>query len=245
MPTKRRTTMADIKRRATAAGSHYFDRGNSRFFGAEKFWGPYVGPNGTFFVQRNKGGISVRPVSRDHTIGYVDGRYSSVEEARAAARRMAGKADRKVANPARKTAPANESEADELRMHIDNTRRLYDQKRAIEKSLLRKVKVGKYNHALAPKAFLFVTTEGAKDYRREYGGDASASFTPATRLMAAKEYVREFEGEQEFRDAKGVHRNPSPRRKAPAKRSKASYRAAAKKGAATRKRNARAASRRR
>jgi hypothetical protein len=119
----------------------------------------------------------------------------------------------------RKPAPANEYEADELRMHIDNTRKLYDQKRAIEMLLLRKVKAGKYSHALAPKAFLYVAEAGAKDYRREYGADDPRSFNPATRMMAAKEFVREFEGESEFRDAGGKRiANPSRKRKSTAKR---------------------------
>lgn len=107
----------------------------------------------------------------------------------------------------RKAAPANEYEADELQMHIDNTRRLYDQKRAIELLLLRKVKAGKYSHALAPKAFLYVAEAGAKDYRREYGADDPRSFNPATRLVVAKAFVREFEAEHDIKVA-----NPAKRR---------------------------------
>lgn len=121
-------------------------------------------------------------------------------------------------NPGRKPAPANEYEADELRMHIDNTRRLYDMKRAVELSLLRKARAGKYSSVLAPKAFLYVVTAGAKDYRREYGADDPRSFNPATRLMAAKDFVKEFEGEMEFREAIGRQRNPARRRTTAARR---------------------------
>lgn len=117
--------------------------------------------------------------------------------------------------PTRKPAPANEYEADELQLHIDNTRRLYDQKRAIEMLLLRKVKAGKYSHTLAPKAFLYVAEAGAKDYRREYGADDPRSFNPATRLMVAKAFVREFEAEHDIKVA-----NPAKKRarKAPARK---------------------------
>lgn len=113
----------------------------------------------------------------------------------------------------RKPAPANEAEAYELQLHIDNTARLYNFKREIERSLLRKVKSGKYNHALAPKAFLYVVDEGARDYRKE--NRMVGGFNPATRLMVAKSFVRHFEGEEEFSDAGGKRvANPSRKRKA-------------------------------
>lgn len=46
-----RLTMADLKRRVTRAGSPFFSRENSRGMG-DRFWGPYVGPGGIFFVHR-------------------------------------------------------------------------------------------------------------------------------------------------------------------------------------------------
>lgn len=120
----------------------------------------------------------------------------------------------------RKPAPANEAEAYELQLHIDNTARLYRFKREVENSLLRKVKSGKYNHALAPKAFLYVVDEGARDYRKE--NRMVGGFGPATRLMVAKDFVRHFEGKEEFREAGGKRvANPSRKRKAAAKRNPA------------------------
>jgi len=47
--------MADVRARAKASGSHFFDRGNSQFgLTSDKFFGPYVGPGGVFFVQHHK-----------------------------------------------------------------------------------------------------------------------------------------------------------------------------------------------
>lgn len=62
------TTMAYVKARSRETGSPYFDRETSRFFGREQFWGPYVGPGGVFFVQRNRGGVSVKEVTPNWNI---------------------------------------------------------------------------------------------------------------------------------------------------------------------------------
>jgi hypothetical protein len=66
--TARRLTMADVRalnlsyHSDKGDGFSYFDRGNTRLFGPEKFYGPYVGPGGTFFVQNNKTGVNVKQV---------------------------------------------------------------------------------------------------------------------------------------------------------------------------------------
>ena len=114
----------------------------------------------------------------------------------------------------RTTAPANDAEAYELRLHVDNTSRFYFQRRAVEDSLLRKVKAGKYNHALAPKAFLYVVDAAARDYRKE--NRMVGGFNPATRMMVAKDLVDGFEGEFDVKVA-----NPSRKRKPAAKRNPA------------------------
>jgi hypothetical protein len=106
----------------------------------------------------------------------------------------------------RTTAPANDAEAYELRLHVDNTSRFYFQRRAVEDSLLRKVKAGKYNHALATKAFLYVVDAAARDYRKE--NRMVGGFSPATRMMVAKDLVDGFEGEFDVKVA-----NPSRKRK--------------------------------
>jgi len=65
-------TMADVKALANRAGSHYFDRGNSKFFGGDKFFGPYVGSGGIFFAQFNKSGWSIKELTAAHRITTVD-----------------------------------------------------------------------------------------------------------------------------------------------------------------------------
>lgn len=61
-------TMADIRRRANAAGSHYFDRGATKFFGGDKFFGPYKGKGGTFFVNKTGAGWSVQRFGEDDRV---------------------------------------------------------------------------------------------------------------------------------------------------------------------------------
>lgn len=46
-------TMASIKGRNTAAGQYFFSRDTRRFFGPEKFSGPYEGPGGVYFVKHH------------------------------------------------------------------------------------------------------------------------------------------------------------------------------------------------
>lgn len=83
-----RMTMADVKRKSAATGSPYFSRQSSKFFGGDKFWGPYVGPGGVYFVQKNRAGISIKRQGPDgdiHTAGYAN----NVEDARDQAKSLA------------------------------------------------------------------------------------------------------------------------------------------------------------
>lgn len=88
-------TMADIKRRAKAAGSHYFDKGTKAAFGVDRFFGPYSGKGGTFFVQQNKTGWSIKRFGEDDRIhpvaydGIVHGPGALGAGIRVAAQRMA------------------------------------------------------------------------------------------------------------------------------------------------------------
>jgi hypothetical protein len=84
-------TMAYIKTMVKRSGSHFFDRGNVRFFGREKTYGPYIGPGGVYFVTVNKAGTSIRPVSIDWSVG-VPVKHQSVvtiDDARRYARQLA------------------------------------------------------------------------------------------------------------------------------------------------------------
>jgi hypothetical protein len=93
----------------------------------------------------------------------------------------------------RPIAPANEAEAYELHLHLDNTERLYRQRLAIEDLLRRKALKGKYDGSLAPKAFMYVVDEGARHYRKE--NRMVGGFNPATRMLVAKDFTRRFEDE--------------------------------------------------
>lgn len=138
---------------------------------------------------------------------------------------VASRRKKSTRRPVRRNAPraavGNEAEARELELWIDNTRKLYDRKRAAEEALLKKVRSGRYDHALAPKMFMYVVAEGAKDYQREFG-QMTGGFRPATRMMVAKAFVKGFEGESEFREAKASARAPKARKRPAAKRNSAS-----------------------
>ena len=51
--------------------------------------------------------------------------------------------------------------------------------------LKRKIKKGRYDHALAPKLWMFLMDNGSKNYRREVAD--GTEFNKNTRMAAAKE----------------------------------------------------------
>lgn len=80
----RRMTMAGVRAksrayaRATYGHDGFFSAQNSRFFGPEKFDGPYSGPGGTFFTKTGRGGAGVYVVEDSgdvHTDWESDRRY--------------------------------------------------------------------------------------------------------------------------------------------------------------------------
>ena len=86
-------------------------------------------------------------------------------------------------------------EADELTLYLDNEEPLYRQKMYIFRALAKKKDRGKYNPALAPKAFAALMTAAAKKYVREFGspGDRwNIIFSPIDRRQAASHYAEEF-----------------------------------------------------
>lgn len=85
----KRMTMADVRRKNAAAGGLFFSRGNSRFFGPEKFHGPYSGPGGTFFVKTGRGGTSIFEVLSDGHISSAIDFSGDLDEKRAFARGLA------------------------------------------------------------------------------------------------------------------------------------------------------------
>jgi len=86
-------------------------------------------------------------------------------------------------------------EATELTLYPDNEEPLYRQKMVIFRALAKKKDRGKYNHALAPKAFASLMGVAAKKYVREPGapGDRwNIIFSPIDRRQAAAHYADEF-----------------------------------------------------
>lgn len=86
-------------------------------------------------------------------------------------------------------------EASELTLYLDNEEPLYRQKMHIFRALAKKKDRGKYDPALAPKAFAGLMTAAAKKYVREFGGPGdrwNIIFSPIDRRQAASHYAEEF-----------------------------------------------------
>jgi len=96
--------------------------------------------------------------------------------------------------------------AHELDLYIANTYELVGAPnsigKAIDANLKRKLASGKYDPALAPKAWQHLVDEGAKRYEREFGSD-SPIFSAATRRQVAADFARAWEDENGMR-ANGV-----------------------------------------
>ena len=86
-------------------------------------------------------------------------------------------------------------EASELTLYLDNDEPLYRQRMYIFRALAKKKDRGKYNPALAPKAFAGLMGVAAKKYIREFGGPGdrwNLIFSPIDRRQAASSYAEEF-----------------------------------------------------
>lgn len=93
--TAKKPTMADVKRanveyhRRRGESWSFFDPGNKRVFGTDKFSGPYAGPGGVFFVVSNKAGTSAKRVEASGNIEHVAVDAVGLIEHRNAAKRLA------------------------------------------------------------------------------------------------------------------------------------------------------------
>jgi len=86
--------------------------------------------------------------------------------------------------------------ARELKLYIENDRDLYRQQIVpIIKNVQRKMKSGKYDHAQAPKLWLYLVDNGAKKYVKEFGGDDKRDFPKDLRLSIANEFAIEYKAE--------------------------------------------------
>jgi len=86
-----------------------------------------------------------------------------------------------------KTAAVDEDAKKELGIYMENESKLNRQKQDILKSILRKVKDGKYDPSSASKLWLYWVDEGAKMYVREFGGDVKDMFSKQLREGLAKD----------------------------------------------------------
>lgn len=96
-------------------------------------------------------------------------------------------------------ANVDQGVVDELKISIENDRKLYDQKIIpIVKNLQKKIKSGKYDHKLAPKLWMGLVELGAKEYQKQYGSDDikwSDAFPKAVRMAVAQEFADEYKAE--------------------------------------------------
>lgn len=93
--TAKKPSMADVKRanveyhRRRGESWSFFDPGNKRVFGVDKFSGPYAGPGGVFFVVSNKAGTSAKRVEASGNIEHVAVDAVGLIEYRSAAKKLA------------------------------------------------------------------------------------------------------------------------------------------------------------
>ena len=86
--------------------------------------------------------------------------------------------------------------ARELKLYIENDRDLYRQQIVpIIKNVQRKMKSGKYDHAQAPKLWMYLVDNGAKKYVKEFGGNVKDMFPKDLRLSIANEFAIEYKAE--------------------------------------------------
>lgn len=79
-------TMAELKRLNRRAGGSFFD---PHPFGRERFYGPYVGPGGVFFVTYNDNGCKVRRLMPDYLIRTMKWTGRTVDDAQRSAKAYA------------------------------------------------------------------------------------------------------------------------------------------------------------
>lgn len=85
----------------------------------------------------------------------------------------------------------DETAANELVLYLDNDAALdRQQKQSIIANLTKKFKKGTYNHAMAPKIWMYLVESAAKKYVKEFGSTGDKwhdLFNIPTRKLAAKE----------------------------------------------------------
>ena len=86
----------------------------------------------------------------------------------------------------------------ELQLYIENDGDLYKSKLIpIVKNIQRKMKSGKYDHKKAPKLWMYLVTDGAKKYTKEF---PDVKFSKQEKEAVAQEFADEYKDEIEAQD---------------------------------------------
>jgi hypothetical protein len=122
----------------------------------------------------------------------LDKARSSKEKKDVQSRRANMKASARGMNEA--GGMVDEEAAHELKIYIDTTAELYNQKKAIVANLKKKAAKGVYNHQLAAKLWMYLADAGAKMYIREFAnsGDLPRVFSKQTRMKTAQEFADQY-----------------------------------------------------
>lgn len=85
----------------------------------------------------------------------------------------------------------------ELELYLTNTSELYNQRVSIEENLRKKMKAGKYDAKLAPKAWRHWVDAGAKRYSKEFstGKDSATMFPGPLRNAIAADLAKSYEAD--------------------------------------------------
>jgi hypothetical protein len=102
----------------------------------------------------------------------------------------------KAARAPRPPQEHNEDHVRELHLHADNNESLLPQVEAIESNLADRMAAGKYDHALAAKAFSHLADAAAKSYQQQFSSaGGGAMFSPADRREVANRLADNFRDE--------------------------------------------------
>ena len=86
----------------------------------------------------------------------------------------------------------------ELKLYIENDGDLYKQRLIpIVKNIQKKMKSGKYDHKQAPKLWMYLVTDGAKKYAKEFPG---VKFNKQEKEAVAQEFADDYRDELEAQD---------------------------------------------
>ncbi len=88
----------------------------------------------------------------------------------------------------------DEHAQNELDLFAENTSELYNQKKSILANIQRRLKNKTYDHALAPKLWMFWVDAAAKQYAKEFPG---TKFNKTTREALARELADRYRSGEE------------------------------------------------